>query len=145
VPNILLIEDDQFHKDVIENALKEFWPDAAIRWLQTEKQFTREFEELADAGLDLVILDQMLPWTTEDDTEDDMDLADGPLRAGNRCSAKLRGDERTRDVPQIFFTNLVRTTVPEEVGYVRKKDLGALKKLREEAERQMRSAPTRKA
>lgn len=137
MPKILLVEDDPFHDDVIQDALRQRWSDVVIRSIRTEKQFYSEFEAIADGGFDLIILDQMLPWTTEDDTEEDSAIVDGPLRAGNRCSTMLRDDKRTRDIPQIFFTNLVRNTVPEEVSYVRKKDSEALTKLVREAEQQI--------
>ena len=117
---ILLAEDDPFHARVIGQELKkEFGRKTQIHPVSTEKQFRQEF--LGD--WDLAVVDEMMPWTSEEDPEPYAEAPEeGPLRAGTRCYKLLRSTEATKDVPVVFLTNLDPDAVPEEAknAYVRK-------------------------
>ena len=136
---ILIVEDDHFHKQVIEEKFRgHLGPDTKICWVRYEKEFVQRFNEIAEMHYDLAILDQMMPWTDEDDEEYDADAPkDGPLRAGTRCWERLKATESTKDRPAIFFTNLEKRTVPDGAPYVRKKDDEEMTQLLQEADRRL--------
>jgi len=135
--SILIVEDDHFHRQVIEKRLTEHLGEGTtFRAIRNEKEFVRSFDEIKTAGYDLALVDQMLPWTHEDDEEIDDDAPPaGPLRAGLRCAERLAKDPLTSSMPVIFFTNLERKTVPENAPYVRKKDDEHLDQLMQEIDR----------
>lgn len=118
----LIIEDDEFHFQVVERALKKNYPSAVILRVATEKQFVQRLIELIDLNLSLIIVDQMLPWTDDEDADPYTNApSEGPLRAGNRCIERLRSLPGPRTIPVIFFTNLEQKTVPPKEAYVRKR------------------------
>jgi len=120
---VLILEDDSFHEAFVQRALKLHFKQIEFLVARTEKEFVlTRFDEIASQNWTVAILDQMLPWTTEDD-EDVFGKApaEGPLRAGTRCYERLKSDVRTAKIPVIFFTNLDGSAVPKGVEYVRKK------------------------
>lgn len=120
---ILLIEDDAFHRGWIGERIKARWPNVGFEFpfVANEKQFIGEFDQLAGAGLDLIIIDQMIPYTSEgDESDNSAALKLSAFRGGSRCYERLRGDARTKSVPVVFFTLLDRETVPPEAVYVKK-------------------------
>ncbi len=127
---VLIVEDDPFHKQVMEAALRSQFPKVDIVSIATEKEFVKAYEAIASSDWNIAILDQMLPWTDEDD--DDVFTGapkEGPLRAGTRCYERLQADTRTAGIPVIFFTNLDNSAVPSGVAHLRKKADPNLKEL----------------
>ena len=122
---ILLVEDDPFHAQVVCAALKSKIG-CGVHVVASEKDFRNEYEELWYAA----ILDQMMPWTTEDDRDPFSGApAEGPMRAGSRCYQMLKDKSLTKEVPVVFFTNLEQKTIPAGAHYVRKVTDPDLKKL----------------
>ncbi|MCX6602249.1 MAG: hypothetical protein NTV52_01500 [Acidobacteria bacterium] len=118
----LIIEDDDFHFQVVERALLKAHAGALILRAATEKVFVQRLNEFIGLNPSLVIVDQMLPWTDEEDADPYTDAPnEGPLRAGYRCIELLRSLRESKAIPVIFFTNLEQKTVPPGVAYVRKR------------------------
>ena len=121
---LLIVEDDPFHLAMMKQAYKKHWAGQVdIHSKTNQKQFVSSFKRTGLEKFDLVIIDQMLPWTSADDEADDADYPpEGPLRAGTECFKKLQSNANTKTVPVVFFTNLEEATVPNGVKYVRKGD-----------------------
>jgi CheY-like chemotaxis protein len=120
---ILLLEDDDFHRDLIEDRIRRRWRDTSFEYksIANEKAFFQTFDQIVAAGFDLVIIDQMIPYTSADDESDDPQaLALDAFRGGARCYERLREDERTKAIPVVFYTILDRERVPEQAVYVKK-------------------------
>jgi len=126
----IILEDDPWHAEVMERLLKESFPLVKVEILLTEKMFREAFEAMAGNPPLAVILDQMLPWTEEDDPDSKAGApAEGPLRAGTRCFERLQRDPRTKDLPVVFFSHLDASHFPPGVRAVRKSADPKLKKL----------------
>jgi DNA-binding NarL/FixJ family response regulator len=135
---ILLIEDDALHRGWIRERIEARWPNVGFEFpfVANERQFIREFDRLASAGLDLIIIDQMIPYTSEDDESDNSEaLTLSAFRGGSRCYERLRGDARTQSAPVVFFTLFDRDTVPPGAAYVKKTGDIELSELLEEVEK----------
>jgi DNA-binding NarL/FixJ family response regulator len=120
---ILLIEDDALHRGWIGERIKARWlnVDFEFPFVASEKQFFREFDQLASAGLDLIIIDQMIPYTSEDDESENSEaLKLSAFRGGTRCYDQIRKQDRTKMVPVLFYTILDSESVPSGVAYVKK-------------------------
>lgn len=118
---ILIVEDDHLQADWLHGILEEHFPQAEIRWIQTEVEFQNAINGLRKEPPDLVLLDVMLRWT---DPAPNMivppkEIRDngGFFRAGFRCERMLRQHEETKNVPVILYTVL------EEYDF-RENDLG---------------------
>lgn len=120
---ILIAEDDWFHAEVLTKRLGAHNEGATIVIATSEKEFKEKFEAMDKADLSMILLDQMLPWTDEADSDPFTGApAEGPLRAGSRCYEFVRSDEGGKTVPIVFFTNLDKSTIPEGVDdYVQKR------------------------
>ena len=104
---ILIAEDDWFHAEVLTERLQAHNEGAKIVLATSEKDFKRKFEAMDKAVLSMILLDQMLPWTDEADSDPFTGApAEGPLRAGSRCYEFVRNDAGGKTVPVVFFTNL---------------------------------------
>lgn len=133
---ILLIEDDHFHRELIESRIRGRWEniDFVFEPITNEKAFRERFDELAARPFDLVIIDQMLPYTSWEDESHNRDALElDAFRGGTRCYQRLREDPRTRSVPVVFYTILDRESVPEGTVYVNKTGDSEMRKLLEAA------------
>jgi CheY-like chemotaxis protein len=120
---ILLIEDDPFHIAVIKERIGSRWPGTHFDDIRTEKQFMRNCDWVANAGYDLVIIDQMIPYTSIEDESDDREaLQLSAFRGGTRCYERLRSIKSSKNTPVIFYTILDGDSVPPDAEYVRKSD-----------------------
>jgi len=109
----IIVEDDPWHAELLARRLKERFPRTTVEILLTEKMFREALEAIASNPPLAVILDQMLPWTEEDDPDAKTGApAEGPLRAGTRCFERLQSDPRTRNIPVVFVSNLDGSTFP---------------------------------
>ena len=146
---IVLVEDDYLQSDWMCQKLQQTIPDAYLDRVSTESEFRLRFDEIADRGPDIVVLDVMLRWSDPgprfvpppDDVE-----KEGFYRAGLRCERMLAADERTARIPVILYTVLEHadlkeelSALPEHVQYLSKhSDLAPLQqKIRELAKRNM--------
>ncbi|MEK7993367.1 MAG: hypothetical protein AAB403_06130 [Planctomycetota bacterium] len=120
---ILLIEDDPFHRESIESRIRAKWKDINFEFepIANEKAFGQRFNELAARQFDLVIIDQMIPYTSDEDESDNRGALDlDAFRGGTRCYERLRKEPPTKAVPVVFLTILDQASVPEGVAYVKK-------------------------
>lgn len=134
---ILIVEDDYLQADWIYAGLEQALPSAQFDRVSTESEFRSRFDEIANKGPDVVVMDVMLRWANPipglvlppDDVQEE-----GFYRAGLRCERMLARDDRTSRVPVILYTVLERTdlnhelpSLPEHVQYLPKEsDLGPL-------------------
>ena len=111
---ILIVEDDEYRAGARERKLRETWPHVQPEVVKTELELTRSFDALAKAGFHLVVLDQLLPYTTIDDAPTDR-APDyyTPFDSGSRCYHLLREDRRTAKIPIIFHTIVPPENVPD--------------------------------
>ena len=124
---ILIVEDDYLQADWVYAKLEQAFPDAKFDRVSTESEFRSRFDEIANMGPGVVVMDVMLRWA---DPSPELVLPpkyEGFYRAGLRCERMLAGDERTSHVPVILYTVLERTdlnhelpSLPEHVQYLPK-------------------------
>jgi DNA-binding NarL/FixJ family response regulator len=118
---IVLIEDDEFFRTKIEQHVRDRWPNKfELMALRTEKEFLKRFDDLTTHPPKLIIIDQMVPFTTAEDKDWDEAPQHNAFRGGTRCYERLEEDSRTRHIPVVFFTILDPETVPTNVIYVKK-------------------------
>lgn len=125
---ILIVEDDPFHCEVIESHIRGRWPNTTFDFevVTNEKDFAKRFNELANAELalaiiDMIIIDQMIPYVSKDDPDwKNQKTRESGFRGGTRCYDQLHGDTRTTQVPVVFYTILDREAVPPGADYVKK-------------------------
>ena len=118
IKSVLLVEDDPFHAQVVQSALKNEFGKIEIDVVSSEKEFHQKIQKFK---WDVVILDQMIPWTTDEDPDPYTNAPEvGPRRAGTRCYELMI--EKGGVMPiVVFFTNLQQEAVPQGAEYVRKK------------------------
>jgi hypothetical protein len=120
---ILFIDDDEIRVGWMQERIEKKWPDVSFDFnvITNEKKFTRNFEGFAKERFNLIVIDQMIPYTSEEDEEENSEaLSLDAFRGGTRCFERLRSDSRTEKTPVLFYTILDRNTVPENAPYVRK-------------------------
>src|SRR6266850_8480467 len=106
---ILIVEDDYLQAEWIYGSLEQALPDAQFDRVSTESEFRSRFDEIANKGPDVVVMDVMLRWA---DPIPGLDLPpidvqkEGFYRAGLRCERILARDDRTSQVPVILYTVL---------------------------------------
>jgi CheY-like chemotaxis protein len=125
---IVLVEDDHLQAARISDALERNFSNVRVERCSTESSFRDELERLGDDPPDLIVLDVMLRWA---DPAPDMPARpddvrqNGYARAGLRCKTLLARDERTQDIPTVFYTVLDEIDLGEEAretqpAYLRK-------------------------
>jgi len=108
---ILIVEDDYLFAEEMKQdilAAPEF-QGAEVEVVGTEQEFRDGFEQIQQAGYDLIILDVMIRWvdpSPEARKPDEDVLEDGYFRAGIRCLQMLRQAEATKDTPVVIHSNL---------------------------------------
>lgn len=118
---ILMIEDDVLRARWVRDLLRKEVPEMEFTNITNEKEFFRRFNEWSTHPPDLVIIDQMIPYTSdEDESEDPQALRLNAFEGGNRCYERLRKDPKTSTRPVVFYTILDRDRVPGEAEYVKK-------------------------
>ncbi len=108
---ILIVEDDylfaeEMRQDIL--AAPEF-NDAEVEVVGTEQEFRDRFEQIQQAGYDLIILDVMIRWVdpSPEARKPDADvLEDGYFRAGIRCLQMLRQAQATKETPVVIHSNM---------------------------------------
>lgn len=119
---ILLVEDDYLQADAIRAVLTRSLG-AEVDRVATEAGFYEQFDEIARAQPDVIILDLMLRWT---DPSPEMKraprqvLEEGPWRAGLRCERFLAEREETREIPILLFTVLEREDLETDLESLRR-------------------------
>ena len=106
---ILYVEDDDLQFEVVADALMRGIPAVHVINISTESEFRSSFEVIAQSPPDLIIIDLMLPWTIArpDMPAMPQDVSEGGFKsAGLRCKALLDSDNRTQDIPVIFYSDL---------------------------------------
>ena len=58
---VLLVEDDHFHARVVQDALQKEFQNLVLTRYRTEKEFCHGYDP--ESAFDVLIFDQMLPWT----------------------------------------------------------------------------------
>src|ERR1051325_11491658 len=114
---IILVEDDYWQSDWISLHLKTNFK-VSPEQVFTEYDFHKQFESYMQKPPDAVIMDVMLPWT---EAAEDMEprppkvKEEGAYRAGLRCRELLAGNERTKNIPVIFYTVLDKNDLESEL------------------------------
>jgi CheY-like chemotaxis protein len=107
--DILLLEDDHNQVELIVAELRGGFPAAKIVTISTERDFRSRFEEIAVNPPAIFLIDIMVRWT---DSEPNLEVRpqevkeEGFYRAGLRCLKLIKLDDRTKDIPVIFYTVL---------------------------------------
>jgi DNA-binding NarL/FixJ family response regulator len=124
---ILLIEDDHLQAHGIQagvrNLLQPEYPHLVFETLSTESDFYQRFDEIAEKGFDLAIVDVMLRWAdpSAEMPEPRPEVVEGGFfRAGIRCKQKLQSDPRTALIPTIIYTVLDESRLPRGIDIVPK-------------------------
>ena len=124
---ILLIEDDHLQAHGIQagvgNLLRREYPHLVFETLSTESDFYERFDEIAERGFDLAIVNVMLRWADPSPKmpEPPPDVVQGGFfRAGIRCKQKLQADPRTSSSPTIIYTVLDESRLPPGLDIVPK-------------------------
>jgi DNA-binding response OmpR family regulator len=118
---ILIVEDDHLQADWIGlNLRQEFAANARIETISSESEFDQWLSSLTTDPPDVVLMDVMVRMC--DPTPELANSLGQPssgeydyFRAGLRCAAKLRKDQRTSQVPVILYTMLERHDLMEEI------------------------------
>jgi hypothetical protein len=121
--NVLIIEDDAMHTTSICDAIRAKWSGHAFTFYQVtnELEFINRFEEFATIPIDSAVIDQMIPYTTRDDTQLHAEAKElSAFRGGSRCYERLRKDPRTTAVPIVFFSILSQESMPLNAELVKK-------------------------
>ena len=118
--HFLLIEDDQFHIDVITRRLEQTYRGSEFDIYSTEKAFLAALAEKTAPQYDLAIIDQTIPYTTVDDPDPVDKATKNALRGGWRCYMALREKEPIKTLPVLFYTILDEQSVPDGAAYVPK-------------------------
>ena len=115
---ILLVEDDHLQSGPTLDNLEREFHGANFTRIRTESEFRAKLKEIATNKPDVIIMDVMLPW---DDPDPDLKvpqdvLAEGGIgRAGIRCKKLLAKNEKTRDIPVLFYTVLDNPQLQTEI------------------------------
>jgi len=124
---ILLVEDDHLQAQAIQSGLRNLlqreYSHLVFETLATESDFYDKFDENAEKGFDLVIIDVMLRWANPSPQmkEPPPDVVEGGFfRAGIRCMHKLQSDPRTSSIPNIVCTVLDDSRLPAGIDIVPK-------------------------
>ena len=106
---ILIVEDDPVQAQHMEAAIRRELG-AEVWRMATEYDFQAGFEEIATRKPDLIVIDVMLRWADPAEEIPDKPAnwaqTGGYTRAGLRCHAMLRKDERTGEIPALLYTVL---------------------------------------
>jgi CheY-like chemotaxis protein len=122
---LLLLEDNNEDARIIAEGLRALLR-ADVSVIKSEKEFTEQLEEIAKLPPDLIIIDIMLRWTTP---ARGMLVEDAPGEfhlAGFRCAKRLEDDDRTRQIPYIYYTSLEQNNFAEVVVHTKAEDLEPL-------------------
>lgn len=130
--SIFLLEDSHQEANLITVALGKRLPHEAITRIQTESEFREKFASIAANPPAIFIIDISLRWADPSPNlrsrPADVKLSE-QTRAGFRCIKMLSEDERTKEIPVVFYSNFewpsfgeVLTTLPANVVQVRRRD-----------------------
>ena len=115
---IVVVEDDELQSEWIVDQLRLELPNFRVEPICTESEFVRKFAtEFIRTPPDCFIVDVMLPWAYPEDTApvpEDYENSGDFYRAGFRCVARIRRNQKTKDKPIIFHTVLEREEVEQE-------------------------------
>jgi len=106
---VLVVEDDYLQADWIQRNLERALPGITIYYINTELEFRSRLDYIAGATPDVIVMDIMLRWANPDPNlqlPPEEVKEGGFYRAGLRCQKLLANDERTKDIPVIFYTVL---------------------------------------
>jgi DNA-binding NarL/FixJ family response regulator len=124
---ILLVEDDHLQAHAIQSGLRILlqreYPYLVFTPISTESDLYNRFDEIAEKGFDLAIIDVMLRWADPSPEMPDPPPAvveGGFFRAGIRCKEKLQSDQRTSSIPVIVYTVLDESRLPPGIDIVPK-------------------------
>jgi DNA-binding NarL/FixJ family response regulator len=122
---ILLVEDDPLDRERISETVRSALGTVEIDVCSTEQQFRSELDRVLADGLDLAIIDALLPWTLpgiELETAP-TEVTEGSFRrAGARCASLLAS--KADSIPIIVYSAAERLDIdlPRNVFYVPKDD-----------------------
>lgn len=132
---IVFVENDHYQAALVRSFFGRF-NDIELHILRTELEFRRWLRRVPFRSPDVVILDMVLDWTSVDDyypAPPDV-IAEGTITAGLRCLDLLRGNDMTRGIPVVFYTNCnERDLEPWTSDSVKclSKDLGDIRPLKD--------------
>lgn len=129
---ILVVEDDSLQADAIISILATTFPRDTVELIRSEYEFRTKVADIQNHMPGVIVMDMMLPWCTPrvdiPPPPEDV-LRDGFFRAGFRCQKLLEGNEKTKEIPIIFFTVLEKGDLrpqlrdqSKEVIYLQKDD-----------------------
>jgi CheY-like chemotaxis protein len=125
---ILVIEDEYEDYLMAKGLLEDEFPGVIVVRLATELKFRRWIAQLQMPLPDLVILDNMLPWTVpapELESPPEEVANAGPWNAGLRCYELLRARPECSHIPVIILT-IAAIACPAGAEYVSKTDRSLL-------------------
>ncbi len=124
--NILIVEDDYFQAEWIEQIVLKEFSGSRTKILRTETEF-RDFMREGGFKPDVIILDVILPWTvpgSKAEPPPEEVRNNGRHRAGVRCWRHLAENPETRDIPVVLYTVLdtedLQEDIPPNVRYLSK-------------------------
>lgn len=114
---IVLLEDNHFHRENIEEWLSENFPTLEILVFETEFEFKKNIDRLIHSPPSLFIMDIMVRWATIDDYEDPPKEIEekGHYRAGFRCKDAAKERKELKDVPIILLSVLGDDELKEHI------------------------------
>jgi CheY-like chemotaxis protein len=121
---ILVVENDYLQYEWIYDSLKSsfsFFASYDIERIRTEREFVKNFNNIAEDPPEIIIMDAMLQWTLpseelEQEKPPKEVLAEGHQSAGLRCERRLADDSRTSSIPVIIYTVLERADLEEKLN-----------------------------
>lgn len=117
--NVLIVEDDYYQAQWIEQKILETFKDSRCKIIRTEREFREFIAEREGFDPDIIILDVILPWTMPDQTVDPPPREvkiNGRRRAGMRCQQLLAADPETQRIPVVLYTVLEEEDLKEPLS-----------------------------
>jgi len=126
---VLIIEDNHYHAEALKEKLFNHFQEIEIGVFGTEYDTYNNMGILEKSGLDIIILDMILPWCNPmSNMPEAPEGYDSPYNAGIRCMSIFLNNSNFKNVPIIIYSVLDRKrlmddlkTIPSNVFIVGKK------------------------
>lgn len=125
---VLIVEDDVLEMQWLAERVRTAFGSIEILACRTESDFRDRLDELLHGGMDIAIVDALLPWATPGSgrtAAPPQGVIDGGFqRAGSRCAALLSERRAGQHLPVIVYSAAGRSDIdlPPDALYVQKDD-----------------------
>lgn len=110
---ILIVEDDHSEAEYLTSTLAKEFTGVEITVIRTESAFRKSLPDLIVTPPNVIVLDMLLRWSDfSEDVPAEVPTEHDYFRAGLRCQELLASNQRTADIPIIFYSVVERSDLP---------------------------------